>query len=180
MNEEDYERTASSFHRRIETIANAVDTMAPGLATATSLLTQAMLDDRKILVCACGRDATLASHVAVVLRTPMDAAPALPAIALHSDSDSGDAGHWRDLRTLSRDGDILLSIDTRSDIAVAQKYIQFAETRNLVVISLSEKVELSGGACIELHAEDQDLRSELAFMASHCLREHIKQMLLGE
>lgn len=180
MTDEHYDRTAASFHRRIETIANAVDSMAPGLAAATSLLAQAILDDRKVLVCACGRDATLAAHIAAVLRTPLESGPPLPAIALCSDSVEGDTQLWRDLRTLSRDGDILLCIDSGPGAAIAQKFIQFAGTRNLVTVAMSENLEIDGGSCIEIHAADADQRSELALMASHCLREHIKQLLVGE
>ncbi|WP_439101848.1 phosphoheptose isomerase [Congregibacter sp.] len=180
MIDENYERTAASFHRRIETIANAVDSMAPGLTAATSLLAQAMLDDRKVLVCACGKDAALAAHVAATLRTPIEPGPALPALAFCSDSAGGDTQLWRDLRTLSRDGDVLLCIDRGAGAAIAQKFIQFAETRNLVTIALSDNTEVPGGSCIALRAADEDQRSELALMAIHCLREHIKQFLLGE
>lgn len=180
MSDETYERIAASFHRRIDAIASAVDAMAAGLQTATIALTRAVLEDRKVLVCGCGDDATLAALVATTLRTPREPAPALPAIAFHSDLLDGDAQMWRDLRTLSRDGDILLCVDSRGGAALAHHCVKFARTRNLVAITMSEKLGIDDISCIELHTDDQDLRTELILMASHCLQEQIKQALLGE
>lgn len=180
MTDQSYARIAASFHRRIDTIASAVDSMAPGLEAATTLLTQAVLEDRKVLVCGCKEDATLAAHVAAILRTPQEPGPALPALAFSSDVEDGDDQLWRDLRTISRDGDILLCIDSHRGAALAHRGIEFAKTRNLVTIAMSEKLRIDDIACIELHAEDSDLRSELILMASHCLQEQIKQILLGE
>lgn len=180
MNEQNYERTAASFHRRIDAIASAVDVMAPGLEIAASLLTQALLEDRKILVCGCAEDATLASHIAAVLRTPQEPSPPLPALAFSSSSANGDAQLWRDLRTLSRDGDVLLCIDSYTGASLAKSCITFAKKRNLTTITLSESTGVEGIACIELQANEQVLRSELILMASHCLKEHVKQVLVGE
>jgi len=180
MNEPIYERTAASFHRRIDAIASAVDLMAPGLETAASLFTQALLEDRKILVCGCAEDATLAAHVAAVLRTPQEPGPSLPALAFSSSSPSGDTELWRDLRTLSRDGDVLLCLDSHPGAALAKSCITFAQKRNLTAITLSENTGIENIACIALQAEEQVLRSELILMASHCLKEQVKQVLVGE
>ncbi|WP_439105703.1 phosphoheptose isomerase [Congregibacter sp.] len=180
MTEYSYQRIAASFHQRIDAIANAVDSMAPGLAAAASLLSQAVLEDRKILISACEEDAVLAELVATVLRTPIEPGPALPALALRSDSHEGDPTLWRNLRTLSRDGDVLLCIDSGAGATLARKYVEFAEKRNLIAIVLSEKLEISGGTCIALNVEHPDLRRELILMASHCLRDQTKQVLLGE
>ncbi|WOJ94965.1 phosphoheptose isomerase [Congregibacter variabilis] len=180
MTDQSYESIAASFHRRIDAIAGAVDSMAPGLEAATTLLTQAVLEDRKVLVCGCKEDATLAAHVAAILRTPPEPGPALPALAFCSDIEGGGDQMWRDLRTLSRDGDILLCIDSRPGAALAYRAVEFAEKRNLVTIAMSETVRVDGVTCIELHTEDSDLRSELILMSSHCLQEQIKQILLGE
>ncbi|EED33862.1 hypothetical protein NOR53_1948 [gamma proteobacterium NOR5-3] len=180
MSDQSYERIAASFHRRIDAIAGAVDSMASGLEAATSLLTQAVLEDRKVLVCGCKEDASLATHVAAVLRTPQGPAPALPALAFGSDVEDGGDQLWRDLRTLSRDGDILLCIDSRPGAALAHRAIAFAETRNLVTITMSETLRVDGVACIALDAQDSDLRRELILMASYCLQEQIKQILVGE
>ncbi|MDP5055092.1 MAG: phosphoheptose isomerase, partial [Congregibacter sp.] len=147
---------------------------------ATSLLTQAVLEDRKILVCGCEADARLAAHVAAGFRTPEGSGPALPALAFCSDTPSGDTQLWRDLKTLSRDGDILLCIDTHAGAEFAQYCVKFADQRNLVAISMSEDLGLEGIACIVLPVNEQDLRSELILMASHCLQEQIKHILVGE
>jgi DnaA initiator-associating protein len=180
MTDQAYERIAASFHRRIDAIASAVDSMAGGLEVATSLLTQAVLEDRKVLVCGCEEDARLAAQVAAAFRTPQGSGPALPALAFCSDTPNGDEQLWRDLKTLSRDGDILLCIDTHAGAEFAQYCVKFADQRNLVTIAMSEDLGLDGITCIALSAHEQHLRSELTLMASHCLQEQIKHILVGE
>ena len=175
-----YNELATAFHRRIESIAAAVDVMAPGLDRATALIVQAVMNDRKILVCACGPDRGLAIHLASLLRAPENSPP-LPAIAVVSDV-SGEAsdGLWRDLRTLSRDGDVLLSLDTREGADFAALCDQFARERNLGVVALSDANERIAERAVTLAATGSDLRSELLLMAAHCLLDRIRQQLLGE
>lgn len=181
MTDDSYDRIATSFHRRIDNIASAVDTMAPGLGAAASLLTQAVLEDRKILVCGCGEDATLAAHIAAVFRTPIDSGPTLPALAFYADHPlSEDASLWRDMRTISRDGDVLMCVDSLKDAPMARQCISFAAKRNLVAIALSENPGVDGAICLDMRVADRNLRSELLLMATHCLQEQIKQFLLGE
>jgi DnaA initiator-associating protein len=87
---------------------------------------------------------------------------------------------WRDLRTLSRDGDVLLCLDSVAGAPLARRAVNFALQRNLVVIAVSENPEQAGGVNIDLQAETQALRSELILMACHCLQEQIKHAMLGE
>lgn len=184
MSGEAYERIAGAFYRRIDSIAGAVDSMAPGLEAAAALLTQAVLEDRKILVCGSDEDATLACHIASSFRTPVAPAPALPAIALSCEvPDDRNAWLWRDLRTLARDGDILLCVDSAPGGRLAMPCFDFAQQRNLVAIALSEPVE-GGGVCVALppaeQTGDRSMRTELVLMACHCLQEQIRQFMLGE
>lgn len=176
-----YTRIAELFHRRIDCIAAAVDALAPGLETAAGMLSEAVLADRKIIVCGSGTDATLAEHIAAELRAASSAGPNLPAIALAAPVLPDDtAPVWRDLRTLSRDGDVLLSIDSSEDGQFARRCADFARQRNLLSIAMSESTEPSTGVCIALRAGDPILRSELMLMACHGLLEQLRQHLLGE
>jgi phosphoheptose isomerase len=178
---DNYDRIAGAFHRRIDCIAGAVDAMAPGIDSAAQLLTQAVLEDRKILVCACAGDAGLATHVAKTLRASGDAGPALPALAFTSDEAPGDHSQlWRDLRTLSRDGDVLLCLDSSTGAELARRSVQFALQRNLVAVAVSDTLDGVAGTHITLRAETRALRSELMLMACHCLQEQIKHVMLGE
>jgi phosphoheptose isomerase len=178
---DNYDRIAGAFHRRIDSIAGAVDAMAPGIDSAAQLLTQAVLEDRKILICGCAGDAGIATHVAATLRTPGDAGPALPTLAFTSDEAPSDHSQlWRDLRTLSRDGDVLLCIDSSAGAQLARRSVHFAVQRNLVAIAVSEPLDGIAGTRITLQAENPALRSELILMACHCLQEQIKLVMLGE
>ncbi|MFT7286378.1 MAG: D-sedoheptulose 7-phosphate isomerase [Halieaceae bacterium] len=181
-----YARIASVFHQRIDNIAGAVDSMAPALEEASNALLHAVLSDRRIIVLACGVDFALGAHVAAELRTPRGTGPALPAIHLGS-SCAGAATPegaesvplWRDLRTLSRDGDAIICIDTTPGATVAQLAVHLAGQRNLVPVTLSESSELQG-CSVALPGDTPALRSELALMAMHCLQELIGQAMLGE
>lgn len=175
-----YEHLSAAFQRRMACIAGAVDILAPGIEAAVTKLIGAVMEDRKILLCGCGTDKALVEHMAQTLRCP-DPPPSLPAIAIIGDGEPDvDASLWRDLRTLSRDGDVLLALDTRDGAAFAQISARFAQERNLSAIILSQYLEPLADSCVVLEAEDQSLRSELALMATHCLREQIRHQLLGE
>jgi D-sedoheptulose 7-phosphate isomerase len=176
-----YSHIAELFHRRIDCIAAAVDALAPGLETAAEKLTETVLADRKIIVCGVGVDATLAEHIAAEHRAAPNEGPNLPAIGRGAQEPPDDlAPLWRDLRTLARDGDVLLSIDSSDDGRFAGRCADFARQRNLLSVAMSEPREQPMGVCVVLRASDPVLRSELALMACHGLLEQVRQHLLGE
>ena len=175
-----YEQIAADFHRRIDCIAGAVDHLAPALEQAAELLARAVLEDRKILVCACGTDEGLGTYLAGLLRTG-DLGPAMPALAFGDAAIAGEGTDmWRDLRTLSRDGDVLLCLDTNADAPLATRCAEFARQRNLLAINLSDAGTATDGLSIPLIAPDEGLRKELALMAAHSLRDQVWKHLLGE
>lgn len=174
-----YTRIAESFHRRIEAITGAVDIMAPGIEDAATVLTQAALEDRRIFVVGSGSDAALAEWLARSLRSDEDARPPLPAIPLVCTEPPGER-LWSDLRPLTRDGDVLLCIDTSDTAALATAGVEFAAGRNLRLVTLSEPNDTGATAAIFLTAATRDLRRELLLMACHCLQVEIRHLLLGE
>ena len=176
-----YTRIAADFHARIDCIAGAVDVLAPGIHKAATLLTQAVLEDRKIIVCADVSDAALADALAQALRSGRNGSPALPALAL-AGSTHADASVdlWTDLRTLARDGDVLLCIDTREQAPFAAACATFAERRNLAAVTLSDRDGSDAVVAVTLRADTRELRSELLLMACHCLQAEIRHLLLGE
>jgi phosphoheptose isomerase len=171
-----YARIAESFHRRIETITGAVDAMAPGIEGAATVLTQAALEDRRIFLVGADSDAALADFVAHSLRS---GEPPLPALSLGC-SEALDDRLWRDLRTLARDGDVLLCIDTLAGAPLTASGAEFAATRNLRLVTLSDREDTGAPAVITLQAATRDLRRELLLMACHCLQVEIRHLLLGE
>jgi phosphoheptose isomerase len=176
-----YDRVAAAFHTRIDAIVSAVDAMAPGIERSATLLVQAALGDHKVLICASGQDDPLANHTAAALREAQAGMPPLPAYAITSDVDPAASGNLeRDLRALSRDGDVLLAIDTSADADLARFCVEVAQERNLGLIILSVSEDAGIESAIPLPGETQALRMELAMMAVDCLHTEIRHLLLGE
>ena len=177
-----YERIAQAYHQRIDAIAETVDAMAPGLQAAAAQIVDAALDDRRILVCATGLDASIAAYATMLLRGGAGGIPPLPALSLAgADDDARQSSLWRDLRTLSRDGDVLLCIDSAEGALTANEALQLARARNLCALLLSDLAEAEDAAAImPLQGANAAVRRELAMMALHCLRDLIAELLMGE
>ena len=176
-----YDTIAALFHQRIDSIVGAVDTMAAGLQSAASSAMQAVMEDRKLILIGCGDDAVLAQYAASLFRTPADDTPPVPAIAVSSDtSDDPDAKIWRELRTLSRDGDVIIAIETGEHGNTIAQSLVVAQERNLVPIILSEQMAPNATGMIFLQESNPLQRRELALMALHTLRELIRRTWLGE
>ncbi len=58
-----YQIISNNFQDTIETIALSVDALAEPVGSASELMVQALLADRKIIACGNGVDATLAQTV---------------------------------------------------------------------------------------------------------------------
>lgn len=176
-----YERIAAAFHARIDAIAAAVDAMAPGLEEGAGLLVEAVLGDRKVIVCGVGRDATLASYAATLFREVEDGMPPLPALSVtSSEASTAESVMVRDLRALSRDGDVLICLDTGPEGTLAGQCAGIARERNLALLTLSLVQDEGRGPVIPISAEHEDQRTEFALMALNCLRREIRHLLLGE
>lgn len=177
-----YSRVATAFHSRIDCIAGAVDLLAPGLRAAAALLTRAALEDRKVLVCADSTDAPLAELLTCALRAGRDGVPGLPALLLCAAARGGEASTtlWHDLRTLARDGDVLVCVDMQDDAQLASACARFASERNLEALTLSERSGHDGQVAVVLRADNRELRTELLLMAFHCLQDEIRHLLLGD
>ncbi|GAB5414739.1 MAG: phosphoheptose isomerase [Congregibacter sp.] len=177
-----YERIAREFHQRIDCIAGAVDDLAPGIEAASAAVVACVLADHKILVVGAAAAAALAEHLATSLCVAVGNKPALPAIAVTSDAEAiADHSFWHRLRTLSRDGDLLVCLDTREDALMARHCAEFARQRNLAAIVLSEKhTDLSQDLSLTINTPNPVLRSELLLMAAHCLTSCSHQLMLGE
>jgi len=84
-----YQIIANNFQATIETIALSVDQLAEPIAQASQLMTQALLEDHKILACGNGADAALAQlFTCNLLNHFARERPALPALTLAGDSAS--------------------------------------------------------------------------------------------
>ena len=191
-----YQIIAESFQSTIETIALSVDQLAGPIENGCQLMTQALLEDRKIVACGNGVDAALAQLFTSNLLSRFEhERPALPALTLGGDGASLTAIvqssgvndiFSRQVRALGQPGDVLLCISSSTGANNLLRAVQAAHERNMSVVALSNTrdIELS----TLMRAEDVELRVDAArqprvveihTMAIHCLCELIDHSLFG-
>jgi D-sedoheptulose 7-phosphate isomerase len=191
-----YQIIAESFQSTIETIALSVDQLAGPIENGCQLMTQALLEDRKIVACGNGVDAALAQLFASNLLSHFEhERPALPALALGGDGASLTAIvqssgvndiFSRQVRALGQPGDVLLCISSSTGANNLLRAVQAAHERNMSVVALSNTQDIELSTLIR--AEDVELRVdagrqprivEIHTMAIHCLCELIDHSLFG-
>ena len=191
-----YQIIANNFQATIETIALSVDQLAEPIAGASQLMTQALLEDHKILACGNGADAALAQlFTCNLLNHFARERPALPALTLAGDSasitaiahsDGLEETFARQVRALGQPGDILLCISSSVAAGNIARAIAAARERDMPIIILdngadSELSGLLGAGDIELpvSAARQSSVVELHTMVLHALCELIDHNLFG-
>lgn len=175
-----YDQIAAEFHARINAISHGVDVMATGLRETAELAMKTALADQRVLVCATRADEGIALHMAQSLRRPDEGFPPLPALLVVGDDSRAQSSHlWQDLRALSRDGDLLLCLDSDPSGALSQPAEAFAKERRLRFAALSSKATTNSRFWIPVGAETVALRHELLLMAGHTLLSQIRKQLMG-
>lgn len=191
-----YDIISRQFQDTMETIAMSVDTLAPGISSGGALMTQALLNERKIITCGNGQDAALAQlFVSHMLSRYTTERPALPAMALGCDSTAASAiarnsGHndifSRPLRALGAPGDVLLCISSSDGEANLVRAVQAARERNMAIVLLSNTGERELGNLLEtddvaLHvpSEHAGRIAEIHTVVIHCLCTLIEHTLFG-
>lgn len=191
-----YQRIAGNFQQAIELIAMSVDELAQPIERGSQMMTDALLNDRKIIACGNGPDGALAQlFVSNLLNRFEHERPALPAISLGLDATSLTAIATtngvenifaRALSALGQEGDILLCISSGGSHGNLAKTIQLAQDRNMTVVVLSNVDNEQLSALIR--AEDVELQVstqrqprivELHTMIIQCLCEMIELNLFG-
>lgn len=189
-----YRTIAGNFQTSIEAISLCVDELAIPIERSTHLMTGALLDDRKIVVCGNGPDAALAQLFSCTLLSRLeDDRPALPALCLCSDASSLTAIATsngindlfsRQVRALGQAGDILVCISSGNGHNNLIRAIQAAHERDMSVIALSNLH--NGELSTLITSEDVDLQVnaprrphviELQTMVIHTLCELIDRSL---
>jgi phosphoheptose isomerase len=191
-----YDIIAGNFQATIESIAMSVDELAGPIEAASQLMTQALLEDHKIIACGNGTDGAIAQLFATNLLNRFEHdRPALPALTLGADGPGvtaiAQAGGLNDifsrpLRALGQPGDVLLCISSGSGANNLLRAVQAAHERNMTVIALSNGGDTQLGTLIR--AEDIDISIdaprqvrivELHTMVIHCLCELLDHSLFG-
>lgn len=190
-------RVKNNFQESILTTRNCVEDLAPVIAQAAMLMIQALLSDRKILVCGNGGSAADAQHFSAELLNRFERErPGLPAISLTTDTSTitaiGNDYHFDDIfskqvRALGQAGDVLLGISTSGNSRNVIRAIEAAHERGILCVALNGR---EGGEITGLLA-GQDVNicvpgpstariQEVHGIVIHCLCDLIDYQLLGQ
>jgi len=190
------ERVTNIFTSHIETAQAARDEITVDIVDAATLMTNALLADRKILCCGNGGSASDSQHFSSELLNRFERErPGLPAIALTTDSSTitsisndyaFDEIFSKQVSALGQEGDVLLAISTSGNSANILQAMQAAHQRQMCCVVLSGN---SGGALVGLLEDDDVFISvpakstariqEIHIIIIHCLCDLIDTQLLG-
>ncbi|MGB5490084.1 MAG: phosphoheptose isomerase [Woeseiaceae bacterium] len=189
-------RVREHFAESIATKQAAAEQLSESIVAAGRLMSDALLDDGKILSCGNGGSAADAQHFSSELlnRFEMER-PGLPAMALTTDSStltsiSNDYAYEeifsKQVRALGKPQDVLLGISTSGNSENVIRAITAAHDRGMSVVALTG---CDGGRMVEVFAEgDVEIRvpatrtariQEVHLVVIHCLCDLIDTSLLG-
>ena len=190
-------RVRNHFAESIAVKEVAAEQLAESIAAAGRLLSDALLDDGKILSCGNGGSAADAQHFSSELLNRFERErPGLPALALTTDSStltsiSNDYSYAaifsKQVRALGNSQDVLLAISTSGNSENVIRAVAAAHEREMRVVALTG---CDGGRMADLFSEDDvEIRvpatrtariQEVHLVVIHCLCDLIDTTLLGE
>jgi D-sedoheptulose 7-phosphate isomerase len=190
-------RVKNNFQESILTTRNCMEELAPIIAQAATQMIQALLTDRKILICGNGGSAADAQHFSAELLNRFERErPGLPAIALTTDTSTitaiGNDYHFDDIfskqvRALGQAGDVLLGISTSGNSRNVIRAIEAAHERGIVCVALNgrEGGEITGlltGQDVNICVPGSSTAriQEVHGIVIHCLCDLIDYQLLGQ
>jgi D-sedoheptulose 7-phosphate isomerase len=189
-------RVKEHFAESIATKQTSVEAISENIAAAGAIMSQALLDDGKILSCGNGGSAGDSQHFSSELlnRFEMER-PGLPAMALTTDTStltsiSNDYAYEeifsKQVRALGKAPDVLLAISTSGNSENVCRAIVAAHERGMKVVALTGR---DGGKMVDLYGEgDVEIRvpatrtariQEVHLLIIHCLCDLIDSTLLG-
>jgi len=190
------DRVRDHFAESIAAKQTAADQLVDSIVAAGRVMSDALLDDGKILSCGNGGSAADSQHFSSELlnRFEMER-PGLPAIALTTDSStltsiSNDYAYEeifsKQVRALGRTQDVLLGISTSGNSENVIRALAAAHERGMRVVALTGR---DGGRMADLFIEgDVEIRvpssrtariQEVHLLVIHCLCDLIDTTLLG-
>jgi D-sedoheptulose 7-phosphate isomerase len=190
-------RVREHFAESIATKEAAAEQIAESIATAGRVMSDALLDDGKIMSCGNGGSAADSQHFSSELlnRFEMER-PGLPALALTTDSStltsiSNDYAYEeifsKQVRALGKSQDVLLAISTSGNSENVIRAIAAAHERGMKVVALTGR---DGGRMADIYQpDDVEIRvpatrtariQEVHLVVIHCLCDLIDATLLGE
>lgn len=190
------QRVYNLFQRSIEAKMQIGEELAPLVNDASDRLVQALLDEKKILVCGNGTSSALAQIFASNMIDRFEKErPSLPALWLGSNMASytaivADTNHHdvyaKPIRALGQTGDVLLIISSSGNSANLVQAVSTARERGLKVIALTGRdggnvSSLIGSDDIELRAaiNSRSRIHEVHLLLLYCLCDLIDHKLFG-
>jgi D-sedoheptulose 7-phosphate isomerase len=190
-------RVRDHFAESIATKQSAAEQLAETIVVAGRLMSEALLDDGKILSCGNGGSAADSQHFSSELLNRFERdRPGLPALALTTDSStltsiSNDYAYeeifGKQVRALGKSGDVLLGISTSGNSENVIRAIAAAHERGMNVVALTGG---NGGRMADAFTEgDVEIRvpatrtariQEVHLVVIHCLCDLIDATLLGD
>lgn len=137
-----------SFNESAETKIKMIESCSNGIIDAINLLVSAYKNNKKLLLCGNGGSAADCQHIATEFMIRLSHhinRPALPAIALTTDSSNLTAGgndigyenvFARNIQGLGNEGDVLLAISTSGNSPNIIKAVDMAHEKGMKVIGL--------------------------------------------
>ncbi len=190
-------RVRDHFAESIAVKEISAEQLPESIAAAGLVMSDALLDDGKILSCGNGGSAADAQHFSSELLNRFERErPGLPALALTTDSStltsiSNDYAYEeifaKQVRALGKSQDVLLAISTSGNSENVLRAIAAAHERGMRVVALTGR---DGGRMADMYsADDVEIRvpatrtariQEVHLVVIHCLCDLIDTALLGE
>jgi D-sedoheptulose 7-phosphate isomerase len=190
-------RVKNNFQESILTLRNCMEPLAPFITTAAAHMIQALLSDRKILVCGNGGSAADAQHFSAELLNRFERErPGLPCISLTTDTSTltsiandynFDDIFAKQVRALGQAGDVLLGITTSGNSRNVIRAVEAAHERGVVCVALNGRE--GGEMSAVLSGNDVNICvpgsstariQEVHGLVIHCLCDLIDYQLLGQ
>lgn len=190
------DRVKRNFEESAQLKLRAMESLAPRISHAATLITRQLIAEHKVLACGNGGSAGDAQHFASEMLNRYETErPGLPAMALTTDTSTltsiandyaFSAVFAKQIRALGQSGDLLLAISTSGDSANVVEAIDASHERGMGVILLSGR---DGGRAAEsLAVDDLEIRvpasntariQEVHLLIIHCLCDLIDRQLFG-
>jgi D-sedoheptulose 7-phosphate isomerase len=152
----------------IDTTAANIECISPDIEQACNIITQTLLNDRKIIICGNGLSNAVASIFSSTLLNQQEfARPSLPAINISADpscilsiskSSSQHQIFANQISAIGTEGDTLVALSTDGNCGNIIQAIQAAHEKNINVITITGFQ--SGKATAILQSDDIDIRIE--------------------
>ncbi|MHB8534414.1 MAG: phosphoheptose isomerase [Sulfuricaulis sp.] len=190
-------RVKNNFQESLLTVRNCMDPLAPSITAAAALMIQALLSDRKILVCGNGGSAADAQHFSAELLNRFERErPGLPCISLTTDTSTltsiandynFDDIFAKQVRALGQAGDVLLGITTSGNSRNVIRAVEAAHERGVLCVALNgreggEMTAVLAGSDVNICVPGSSTAriQEVHGLVIHCLCDLIDFQLLGQ